>query len=260
MIKQIRSELKTIKNYKGVNEWIKGIKDEDFLKVIVASYIEEQTIDKKKFFVIDNIERLSSKNRLDIINKIMNWASISGVTYIFLTNFDKIKITKEFEEDFWNKISLQETFKLHNDWREYVKKYSHQDFVLADHPLLLEIVIETIPIFFQSGEDSADIREIKKILDNWTCKHTLTLEVEIVISFVKEIERNIYGLDKYFSVNKIITFLSKRDIYWDLFKNDMDKELEKESKIEYTPMINNKMFRIQSNFLWSLSYQRWCDY
>ncbi len=227
---------------------LKDREDKSILNFIVSLYIEDLYKDNNKIIVLDNIERLSSKNRLDVINKILNWANISGITFIFLTNFEKIKISSVSEEDFWNKISLYETFKLENDWKLYLDEYEHKDFTLKNHQDLLSLIKTLIPSFFDSNKDDTDIREIKKLLDNWNDKHNCRNEKELIISFIKEAHNHLEGLSKHFFTNKTISELAT-DKYWNYFKKDFkDEQLEKRSTEIYIPLINNKMFRIQSNF------------
>ncbi len=233
------------------------------VKAIIET-IEEKYIDNNKIIIIDNIERLSSANRLDVINKIMNWANIAGTTYIFLTNFEKIKITKEYEEDFWNKISLHETFKLENDWETYVNNYKYQyngnrnNFIMSDFKHLLSFTKRIIPLFFTNNSDTQDIREIKKLLDNWSINLKDDMnDIELIKSFLNEIISNLSGLDKYFLINTAITLLSEE--YWELWEQEINEnENDNFSKEDFSnvevdseynkPLFNNKMLRIQSNF------------
>ena len=232
-------------------EHFKNVSEEDKFKLLFGLYIESKYENNNKIIIVDNIERLCSKNRLDVINKIMNWSNLSGTTYIFLTNFQKINISTVNEEDFWNKISLYETFKLENDWRLYIDNYSHivkgKNFDLKNHEKMIHFIKSIIPSFFSSNKDSMDIREIKKLLDNWHNKFDEQTEKELIISFMREVQQHIDGLDKYFFINKAIGILSEGE-YWDLWKRDLKEEIEKISNETYIPLLNNKMFRIQSNF------------
>ncbi len=232
------------------------------IKSIIET-IEEKYKDNNKIIIIDNIERLSSVNRLDVINKIMNWANIAGTTYIFLTNFEKIKITKEYEEDFWNKISLNETFKLENDWETYVDTYvySYNDgkdtFIMSNFRNFLTFTKRIIPLFFTSNTDTQDIREIKKLLDNWAINLDGDInDIELIKSFLNEIISNLSGLDKYFLINTAITLLAEE--YWELWEKEIEDNEENFSSDDFVnvnanceynkPLFNNKMLRIQSNF------------
>ncbi len=228
---------------------------QEILTKSIIDYIEDEYENNNKFIVIDNIERLSSRNRLDVINKIMNWANLKGTTYLFLTNFQKINFSTLFEEDFWNKISLHETFKLTNSWESYISNYKGNEFDLSlegneegeeGNKDLKDFILNIIPVFFSSNEDNMDIREIKKLLDNWEDKKKLNNNKELIISLLKEIvDKNLEGLDKYYFINHTISWLSENK--WDLWSDDLD--LSKiEEDIDNTPLINNKMFRIQSNF------------
>ncbi len=228
-----------------ISNSLKEYNDEDILISIYVSYLEHKYRNNNKLVILDNIERLSSQNRLDIINKILNWANISGTTFLFLTNFEKIKFTKLFEEDFWNKISLQETFKLINNWETYVEQYKIDNFELSEFSDAQTFILNMIPLFFKSNNDNMDIREIKKLLDNWEEKNHYDNNKDLIKSFIKDVMlKNLEGLDKYFFINSSISWLSENK--WDLWKGDY--KFEKEDNIDNTPLINNKMIRIQSNF------------
>lgn len=248
--------LESWKTFKEKNEdKIKNIKEKDLLSIMFSEYIEDKYKENNNMIIIDNIERLSSKNRLDVINKIMNWANLSGTTYLFLTNFQKINFSTTFEEDFWNKISLHETFKLTNSWETYISEYTQNEFDLSSDKLeqIRNFILNMIPLFFSNNNDNMDIREMKKLLDNWNEKNDILKEElddleknkKLIISLLKEIiEKNLEGLDKYFFINYSISWLSENN--WNLWENDLNG-LNIEN-IEETPLINNKMFRIQSNF------------
>ncbi len=229
---------------------LKLLTDQNKLKILLVTYIEDKYIKNNKLIIIDNIERLDSNSRLKCINAILNWANFSGTTFLFLTNFEKIKITKDYEEDFWNKISLHETFKLTNSWQTYVSNYKKEtSFDLNDQNYLdlKDFILNIIPSFFSNNEDDMDIREIKKLLDNWNIKNESTNK-ELIISLLREIiEKNSGGLDKYFLINHSVTWLSENK--WNLWEDD--KVIDDETKNDAynnIPLINNKMFRIQSNF------------
>lgn len=244
-----QKELKKIWNETWERENLfKDISDIEKFKLLISLYIEDKYKKNNKLIIIDNIERLSSKNRLDVINKVMNWANLSGATYLFLTNFQKININTVAEEDFWNKISLYETFKLENDWQTYIDDYKHEEFDLSKYKKLQDFIKLVIPSFFSSNEDCKDIREIKKLLDNWEQKIFYKNEKDLISSFMKEVQGHINGLDKYFFINKSIGILSEHNEYWDLWKKDLNDETREISNDVYTPLINNKMLRIQSNF------------
>lgn len=236
------------KPFKEETEIFNSLNEEKKLKILLASYIEWKYSNNNKVIVIDNIERLDSKDRLSVINTILNWANLKGTTFIFLTNFEKIKITKDFEEDFWNKISLHETFKLTNNWQNYIENYSKDNIIISDPALidLKDFILNTIPTFFSNNEDNMDIREIKKLLDNWDANGRGSKE--LIISLLKEvIEKNLEGLDKYFLINHSITWLSENK--WHLWEEDGIKDSTNgDSDTNNIPLINNKMFRIQSNF------------
>ncbi len=238
---------------------IKGDFDEnqktEILSLAIQEVIESNSKNWDRLIVLDNIERLSSVNRLDVINKILNWASLKGITFIFLTNFERIKLTKVFEEDFWNKISLQETFKLSNNWNSYLRNYEYEingnKFILKNHEKLLALIEDLIPTFFSENNDSMDIREIKKLLDNWKDKNNNQSEVKLIESFLQHlVNENMSGLDKYFIINRSISLLTDEERYWELWENDFKERLGSFSpgEIYNKPLIDNKMLRIQSNF------------
>ncbi len=227
----------------------------EILSLAIQEVIELKSKNWDRLIVLDNIERLSSANRLDVINKILNWASLKGITFIFLTNFERIKLTKVFEEDFWNKISLQETFKLSNNWNSYLRNYEYEingnKFILKDHEKLLALIEDLIPTFFSENNDSMDIREIKKLLDNWKDKNSNQSEVKLIESFLQHlVNENMSGLDKYFIINRSISLLTDEEKYWELWENDFKEKLGSliPGEISNKPLIDNKMLRIQSNF------------
>lgn len=249
-------EIKNDKRFKNLTDFEKRI----ILQESIIRFIEDQNKNNDQLIIVDNIERLSSKNRLDVINKILNWANIGGTTYIFLTNFDKIKLTKEYEEDFWNKISLHETFSLSNSWVKYLENYSHNGFKFDESKKeLLNFIKEILPSFFRNAEDIMDIREIKKLLNNWQEKNNKSLsQSELILSFTSILlDVNSKGLEKYFLINKIVSNLSED--YWYLWEKEFIKLFGKNEFLSIanerninnpknTSFIKNKMYRIQSNF------------
>ncbi|NQX83346.1 MAG: hypothetical protein HRS50_01350, partial [Mycoplasmataceae bacterium] len=88
----------------------------------------------------------------------------------------------------------------------------------------------------------------KKLLDNWEGKNSSKVSKDLIISLLKEIiNKNLEGLDKYFFINHSITWLS--DNKWNLWEEDNIKdETSGYDDSKNIPLINNKMFRIQSNF------------
>lgn len=258
---KIRKELKDIPKTFS-KELIKNSKNEfletysnkpiEIVTKSIIDYIEYKYEKNNNLIIIDNIERLSSDNRLDVVNKIINWANLSGTTYLFLTNFQKINFSSIFEEDFWNKISLHETFKLTNNWETYIKNYKRDNFDLSnnDYKDIRDFILAIIPSFFSKNNDNMDIREIKKLLDNWNEKEKCGIDNKsLIISLLKEIiSKNLEGLDKYFLINHSISWLSENK--WHLWEKDNEeiKKLLEEENIINKPLINNKMFRIQSNF------------
>ena len=249
-IRTLKEELNKLNNepYDPLKDKELKLEEEEKLLVLLVSYLEWKYKNNNKFIIIDNIERLSSKNRLNVVNKILNWANLSGITFLFLSNFEKINFTKLQEEDFWNKISLHETFKLTNNWQTYIDNYKYEadNFAMSDskNSDLKEFIKIIIPTFFSNNKDDMDIREIKKLLDNWEGKSN-TDSRELITSLLNEIvEKNLEGLDKYFLINHSISWLSENK--WDLWSDsELENDKVKENNIS---LINNKMFRIQSNF------------
>ncbi|NQX83699.1 MAG: hypothetical protein HRS57_00720, partial [Mycoplasmataceae bacterium] len=230
------------------------IKD-NLVKLYIKAANYYHTKKEKKFIFIDNIDRLSSIDRLSVVNKIINWSLFEGVNFVFLTNFEKIKISKIYEEDFWNKISSYNNFYVKNDWKLFTKnKLIESEFInLENYDRVLNIILDSIETFFTTKDHSADIRNIRKFMDEWIhsikdYKKSKNNEKEIICSFINYTLNNssLSGDEKMFYIDKVISLIvdnAYEDDVYDLFYSS-----DLSTNDSFQSLFNNRNLRMQSSF------------
>lgn len=224
---------------KNVKEEIKERSIKEAYESVLLNFLREKFSKKNKYVFIDNLERLSSKDRQDIINTVLSWSRIPGISFIFLIDIHKVNMEKYTEENFWEKIANGQNYKLINDWENFIKEYELPNGEKISSDIFLTKIIKySIESNFSKPEHKYDLRRIKTSLfqmseriDSKDAKET------IVTKIIKFFFDSNIGLSKFFYLENMIDKVNEENIFSSFGEDEPIESL-----------IRNNQLSIQSHF------------